>query len=80
MRRDDIRGWAVEWHSKNARDGERRVLMWEEERGFFWSRAKCRAYIDRHYGFIRLRPDLRAEPHGWFMPRAVRVVIKREKT
>ncbi len=41
----------------------------------FRTRAECRAWIDEHYGYIRTRADLRAEPHGWRMPRAVKVRV-----
>ena len=76
MSKPDLRAWAVEWHSKNVLDGDRR---WIEGVLLFHTRAACREQIEKQYGYMRIRPDLRAEPHGWFMPRAVRVVVNREK-
>lgn len=67
--------WGVEWHSRNRLDGYRRHLVWDEEVRLFRTRKLARAFIDEKYGYIRHRPDLRAEPHGWFMPRAVRVMV-----
>ncbi len=80
----DLRAWAVEYHSRNRVDGDRRHLVWDHEPGemfcyrLFRTRLECRAWIEAHHGYLRDRPDLRAEPHGWFMPRAVRVTVNRE--
>ena len=78
----DLRAWAVLFHCRNRLDGDRRFLMWNPEPGpgafrLFRTRRECRAYIEERYGYIRDREDLRAEPHGWFLPRAVRVVVNR---
>jgi hypothetical protein len=74
--------WAVEWHSVNVLDGNRRHLIWNPEPGpgafrLFRTRRECRAYIEERYGDIRWREDLRTEPHGWRMPQAVRVTVSR---
>ena len=73
--------WAIQWYSRNRLDGETRHFMWGC--GFpllFRTREKAREYISDHYGYIRTRQDLRSEPHGWRLPRAVRVeVILRPK-
>jgi hypothetical protein len=79
----DLTAWAVECHSVNRVDGDRRFLVWDHEPGemfcyrLFRTRFECRAWIDAHYGYLRERPDLRAEPFGWRMPRAVRVTVAR---
>lgn len=41
----------------------------------FRTRKAARAFIKERYGYIAKRPDLRAEPHGWLMPQAVRVSV-----
>ena len=41
----------------------------------FATRAKARAWIQKNYGYIKSRPDLRSEPHGWKTPVAVRVTV-----
>ncbi len=69
--------WAVEHHSVNRLDGDRR---WFEGNGeglarTFRTRAEARAHIENEHGYLRTRPDLKAEPHGWRMPRAVRVTV-----
>ena len=76
----DLRAWAVEGHIRNRSDGDRRDLVWNRTDRFrvFETRRECRAYIEGDWGFLRTRPDLRAEPHGWRIPRAVRVTVNRE--
>ena len=69
--------WGVEWRSKNRLDGEQKRMQWCTEIRLFRTRLEARAFIDEAYGYIRHRPDLRAEPHGWRMPVAVRVVVER---
>lgn len=41
----------------------------------FRTRSEAREWIEKEYGYLRTRPDLQAEPHGWKMPIPVRVVI-----
>jgi hypothetical protein len=76
----DLQAWAVEWHSRNKLDGDRRYLQWNLKQGgflLFRTRAECRAYIEVEYGYLRDRPDLRREPFGWRMPQAVKVRVQR---
>jgi len=44
----------------------------------FRTRELARERVTRLYGYIKRRPDLRAEPHGWLTPRPVRVTVKVE--
>ena len=77
---DDLTAWAIEWRSENRLDGRQRGLTWPQGRGILYdTRRDCREAIKKHYGYIRQRPDLRAEPHGWRMPVAVRVEVRRVK-
>jgi hypothetical protein len=74
--------WAAEWRSVNRLDGERRHVIYEQsERGtfpaLFRTRRECRAFIKAKFDYIRERPDLRAEPHGWHVPQAVLVTVVR---
>lgn len=63
--------WSVIWRSDCALDdGPREYLVGEGgELPLFRTRREAR------YGYIRTRPDLHAEPHGWKMPIPVRVTI-----
>jgi hypothetical protein len=69
--------WAAQWHSKCRLDGETKYLCYSSDclPKLFRTRAACRAWIKAKYGYIAERPDLRAEPFGWKMPKPVRVQL-----
>ena len=71
------RAWAAQWRSRNKADGLTEFLLC---RGcvpmLFHTRADARRWILETYGYLDLWSDLRREPHGWRMPRAVRVTIQ----
>ena len=67
--------WAGEWHSKNYLDECRHLLYENCLPVLFRTRQECRDYINRGYGYIRDRKDLRDEPHGWRIPRAIKVNV-----
>jgi hypothetical protein len=75
---DTVSRWGVMWYSKNEMDGVRKHLMygWPDSTIvplLFRTRKEAREYIKEKWGYIKDSPDLRVEPHGWRMPRAVRV-------
>lgn len=41
----------------------------------FKTKREARAFIVEKFGYMRTRPDLRREPHGWRMPRPVKVNV-----
>ena len=69
--------WGVLWRSENLLDGKVEQLVFASERqlgpALFRTRDSARRYRDKHYGYIRDRADLQKEPHGWKLPRVVRV-------
>ena len=70
--------WGVLWRSDNLVDRRTEHLMGTPELGLpvmFKTRRECREHIEARYGYIRGRKDLRAEPHGWLMPKAVKVTV-----
>ena len=72
--------WAAEWYSKNKLDGERRHIIYANGvPALFRSRRACRNFINDQYGEIRDRSDLREEPHGWGIPKAIKVIVERVK-
>lgn len=75
MARYDINScvrWGGQWkHS----DGDH-ILFENRIPALFRTRREARAYIEEKYGYIRRRPDLRAAPHHWRVPQAVRVEIR----
>ena len=68
--------WAAIWRSANKMDGETRHII---HRGLlpaiFKTRKQTVDFIEKEYGYIRTRPDLKSEPHGWRIPKPVRVTI-----
>lgn len=69
--------WSLMWHSKNALDGEKRHLIYENRLPvIFRTRQEARAYAEERYGYIKNRPDLRSEPHGWRFPQPIRVRVE----
>ena len=68
--------WGALWHSNNKLDGVTEHLCCDDLLpALFLSRRKCREWIKTKYGYIKTRKDLRAEPHGWSVPRPVRVMF-----
>ena len=68
--------WAVQWRENNRLDGRVRHFMWSKGRPLlFETRQEARDYIRMEWGYIATRKDLRAEPHGWLMPKAVKVEV-----
>lgn len=69
--------WAGQWYSKNKLDGVYKHLLCENCLPIlFKTRRECRQFINDKYGYIKERKDLREEPHGWRLPRAVKVIIQ----
>ena len=77
--------WAILFSSCNALDGynehlggaaliSRPAPFGGYKKMVFATRKEARQYIADNYAYFS-RDDLRAEPHGWKMPRAVRVRV-----
>ena len=68
--------WALLWRSENKRDGKDEHFMWVGSAPYlFPSRVFAEAHINSAWAYLKNRPDLKAEPHGWKMPKAVRVKV-----
>jgi len=77
--------WAIKWQSETLIDGKRDHLLGRdsyipyEVAGYtkmvFRTRQDARNFITKEYGYIRKRPDLQREPHGWKCPIPVRVKV-----
>jgi hypothetical protein len=68
--------WAVKWISQNRISGRDEHLVFDHGVPvLFPTRSRARQWIRERYGYIKTRPDLRSEPHGWRMPKPVRVVV-----
>lgn len=77
--------WGILWRSNNKLDGKREYFLWDHYPNrasvpiVFRTREQARKYISINYGYIKNRPDLQQEPHGWKMPMPVKVHIVVEK-
>lgn len=68
--------WVLQWNSENELDGlSRHFINTNGLPALFRTRAEARAFANEHWGYIKTRPDLRGQPHGWRMPRAIRAKI-----
>jgi hypothetical protein len=66
--------WGVRWRQVGPRPIEH--LMYEDRLPvIFRTRAEARSWIDRKYGYIRERKDLKSAPHFWRMPSPIRVKV-----
>lgn len=64
--------WAVQWVTKAGPEW----IIWRHCLPLlFLTRREARAWIEENYGYIKTRPDLRANPHNWRLPRAMRVAV-----
>lgn len=69
--------WAAEWYSKNNLGGITRHIIYNHDcfPALFHTRRECREFIKSKYGYIAERDDLQREPHGWRIPKPVKVEI-----
>ncbi len=70
--------WAGQWYSRNKLDGITKHILYNEHclPALFRTRRECREYIKEKYGYIKDREDLREEPHGWRLPKTVKVEVR----
>lgn len=66
--------WAAKWRSENKLDGKQEHFIGTPTR-LFRTRQKARDFIQEFFGYIKTRPDLQEEPHGWKMPIPVKVQV-----
>jgi len=72
--------WVGQWYSHNRLDGVTKHILYDNCLPvLFRTRRECREYIKEKYGYIKDRKDLREEPHGWRLPRAIKVVVSEVK-
>jgi len=68
--------WGALVSSCNKLDGERSwIAMRDGMPAMFATRFAARLWIIETYGYLRTRPDLQREPHGWRMPQPVRLTV-----
>ncbi len=84
MKPKQLQKWGIQWRSNNKLDGYREYLIGNARQHrhnpdlswlplLFDTRHKARLYCQHQYGYIQKSKDLKIEPHGWKMPRVVKV-------
>jgi hypothetical protein len=72
-----VERWGVLCRSRNQLDGYRQHIAFRRLMPvLFMTRREAREWIRSEYGYMRDRPDLRAEPHGWLAPMPCKVRIE----
>lgn len=74
------RMWAVKRETTAKCMDGRTATIHGGLRTLFNTRREARTHIEGVWGYMRGRADLRAYPHGWKMPQAVRVTVTVEET
>ena len=69
--------WGALWRSNCALKGQNSHIINNNDcvPALFRTRHEAREFIDKEYGYIRHRRDLREEPHGWRIPVPVRLKV-----
>jgi hypothetical protein len=74
--------WAAKWYSKSKLSGESIHLIYDTSTGvpaLFRTRQQCRDFIRANYEYIKRDKSLREEPHGWRMPKPVKVEVREKR-
>ena len=69
--------YALLWRSRTKRDGlSEHIIHKDCVPMLFSTRSQARTCREKYYGYLRSSPDLRREPHGWLMPKVVKVRVE----
>jgi len=69
--------WAVQWMEKSV---PHHLIHERCIPAIFRTRREARDFAKSRFRYFKDRPDLRAPPHSWRMPRVVRVRVVVEET
>ena len=70
--------FALLWRSRNKLDGLTEHILNTQDcvPMLFRTRSEANRERDKYRNMCLVRKDLRAEPHGWMMPRIVKVKVE----
>jgi len=72
--------WGVLWIQKGSIDGDCESLVYKDCKPVMFStKRECKKFIDETYKFITARKDLRRYPHGWRLPKPVKLRINYQR-
>jgi hypothetical protein len=63
--------WALWWHSK----GSGHIIHQSCVPALFKTRKQALEFREKTFGYIRKRPDLRAAPFFWRLPKPIKVTV-----
>ncbi len=68
--------WGAIWNQKTKLGGaQHHIIHHNYLPALFTTKKEAKEFIKHHYGYIAKRKDLRHEPHGWRMPKIVKLKI-----
>jgi hypothetical protein len=70
-----VRRWMPLWRY-GPQQNETGQIQGPFQQTAFLTRRECRAYIQKTWGYIKTRPDLRGAPHHWRLPVPILVEIR----
>lgn len=81
MKSRSIVRWGARWYSKNRLDGVREYPMFNDSCMplLFLTKREAMNFIKEKYSYVAKRKDLRQEPHGWRMPKPIRLKVTLEE-
>jgi len=65
--------WALWWHSK----GTGHIVHRNCVPALFRTRRQALEFREECFGYIRKRPDLRAAPHFWRLPKPIKITVNK---
>ena len=73
--------WMVEMRCNPEKNHDRTESYinwsgWGIGDAFFRTKKDCQTFINENYAYIRTRKDLREYPHGWRMPKPIKVSLR----
>ncbi len=69
--------WGIWWWTNRSLGKNRNHIIWKNARPLlFDTRKEAKEHIDKWYGYIKTRKDLRVYPHWWRLPKPVKVNCK----
>lgn len=70
-------GWGILIRARNKLDGYTEHLMYENTKPvIFKTRREAQIFAKERFGYVKNRPDLKAEPHGWLPPKVLKVELE----
>jgi hypothetical protein len=68
--------WGALFISIGGIDGDKEHIIYENCKPvIFTTKKECKTWIDKKYGYIKTRKDLKSFPHGWRLPKPTKIYL-----